>query len=185
MLTLRPLLGKRSAPPLSYPTMCCPCPPSTGRKSAPTEQVRVAYSRRHGQQRGATRTRTEDLLRATQMLYQLSYNPKTAHPGLGVPGWAAAPATGFEPAIFALTGRRGRPSPLYRLDTAWRHGDSNPGHPACNTGALPAELYPQAIRERPYGLEPPNGLRRPGSPSWIRCAERVSDLDHVQCARSV
>ena len=25
----------------------------------------------------------------------------------------------------------------------WRHGDSNPGHPACKAGALPTELYPQ------------------------------------------
>ena len=24
----------------------------------------------------------------------------------------------------------------------WRHGDSNPGHPACKAGALPTELYP-------------------------------------------
>ena len=25
---------------------------------------------------------------------------------------------------------------------AWRHGDSNPRHPACKAGALPTELYP-------------------------------------------
>ena len=25
----------------------------------------------------------------------------------------------------------------------WRHGDSNPGHPACKAGALPTELYPR------------------------------------------
>ena len=28
------------------------------------------------------------------------------------------------------------------LRGAWRHGDSNPRHPACKAGALPTELYP-------------------------------------------
>ena len=27
----------------------------------------------------------------------------------------------------------------------WRHGGSNPGHPACKAGALPTELYPRKI----------------------------------------
>jgi hypothetical protein len=27
----------------------------------------------------------------------------------------------------------------------WRHGDSNPRHPACKAGALPTELYPQGL----------------------------------------
>ena len=34
----------------------------------------------------------------------------------------------------------------------WRHGDSNPGHPACKAGALPTELYPQLrffLKKRP------------------------------------
>jgi hypothetical protein len=28
----------------------------------------------------------------------------------------------------------------------WRHGGSNPGHPACKAGALPTELYPRSRR---------------------------------------
>ena len=31
----------------------------------------------------------------------------------------------------------------------WRHGDSNPGHPACKAGALPTELCPQNLGHRP------------------------------------
>ena len=30
----------------------------------------------------------------------------------------------------------------------WRHGDSNPGHPACKAGALPTELYPLTRRTK-------------------------------------
>ena len=29
----------------------------------------------------------------------------------------------------------------------WRHGDSNPRHPACKAGALPTELYPLVAKE--------------------------------------
>ena len=29
----------------------------------------------------------------------------------------------------------------------WRHGDSNPRHPACKAGALPTELYPPVASE--------------------------------------
>ena len=34
--------------------------------------------------------------------------------------------------------------PAFSLTPWWRHGDSNPGHPACKAGALPTELYPQS-----------------------------------------
>ena len=35
----------------------------------------------------------------------------------------------------------------------WRHGDSNPGHPACKAGALPTELYPQLRFSVKKGIE--------------------------------
>ena len=41
----------------------------------------------------------------------------------------------------------------------WRHGDSNPRHPACKAGALPTELYPLCLRSRRRGV--PSGRKRP------------------------
>ena len=38
----------------------------------------------------------------------------------------------------------------------WRHGDSNPRHPACKAGALPTELYPHismGVRTGAGGVE--------------------------------
>ena len=42
------------------------------------------------------------------------------------------------------------------LPQKWRHGDSNPRHPACKAGALPTELYPlilQGVRTGAGGVE--------------------------------
>ena len=48
------------------------------------------------------------------------------------------PVAGLRPAIlnskFEISNCAGR--------RWWRHGDSNPRHPACKAGALPTELYP-------------------------------------------
>ncbi len=35
----------------------------------------------------------------------------------------------------------------------WRHGDSNPGHPACKAGALPTELYPRLKVDKPASMK--------------------------------
>jgi hypothetical protein len=34
----------------------------------------------------------------------------------------------------------------------WRHGDSNPRHPACKAGALPTELYPRNAAAEPLEI---------------------------------
>ena len=42
----------------------------------------------------------------------------------------------------ALSGLRSFVRGGPQLPQKWRHGDSNPRHPACKAGALPTELYP-------------------------------------------
>ena len=70
---------------------------------------------------------------------------------------------GLEPMTPALS-RRCSNQLSYRPLTGagrrwWRHGDSNPRHPACKAGALPTELYPLCLRSRRRGV--PSGRKRP------------------------
>ena len=61
----------------------------------------------------------------------------------------------------------------------WRHGDSNPGHPACKAGALPTELYPQlrfSVKKGRHARRAGLRSRRPAVyTSLVRCGpSRVS-----------
>ncbi len=55
----------------------------------------------------------------------------------------------------------------------WRHGDSNPGHPACKAGALPTELYPQlrfSVKKGRHARRAGLRSRRPAVyTSLVRC----------------
>ena len=45
----------------------------------------------------------------------------------------------------ALSSSRSFVRGVPRIPQKWRHGDSNPRHPACKAGALPTELYPHVL----------------------------------------
>ena len=99
------------------------------------------------------RNRTADTAIFSRLLYRLSYLGKPIKGGPGFPGPVAG-ATGFEPAISCVTGRR--PEPLGHAPTYlsfmnqrchaslafWAEEDSNLQPLACDASALPLSYPP-------------------------------------------
>ncbi len=105
------------------------------------------------------------------MLYRLSYLGLNENPGHKDPGmFSLAGATGFEPAISGVTGRRPKPlghAPVYvGFRTWWAEEDSNLQPLACDASALPIELSARRLSYYSKGYPPVKAFpARLGGPS--------------------
>ena len=108
---------------------------------------------------GVSRTRTGDILLAKQVLYQLSYDPETAHSvGLG----------GFEPPTSRLSGVRSHQPELQPLGPSGFLLRKFSGRPGAGSRPKAVRVYPQE-----YPAEEIGGTASPANWLWLTRAAKA------------
>ena len=86
-------------------------------------------------------------------------------------------APGLEPGTSSLSEKRSNQLSYAPGSIWWSRRDSNPRHPACKAGALPAELRPPRRAPGPPGIKRRNTSRTPASPAPDGAASLIKGGD--------